>query len=148
MDRADVGAGYSAARFVRRHWLLLALTIGGAMLATFLPGLPLRGAAPLVETALADGRIGEQSDGYLGFVTPPSPALRDVVVDINIRRRQGYTERALAGNVTIAEFAAATACQILRKLPAGRAFRIEDGPWQRRTEGDMVLPPDCGGATP
>lgn len=122
---------------------MLALAICGAILAAFLFGLPLRGATPLVEAALADGRIGEQSDGYLGFVTPPSPALRDAVVDINIRRRQGYTERAVSGNVTIAEFAAATACQILRRLPAGRAFRIEEGPWQRRTEGVIVLPANC-----
>ena len=143
MDRADIGAGHAAALPIRIRCLLPVLVISGAILAALLFGLPLRGAVPLVEAALAEGRVGEQSDGYLGFVAPPSPALHDAVVDINIRRRQGYTERAVAANVTIAEFAAATACQILRKLPSGRAFRIEDGPWRRRTEGDMVLPANC-----
>jgi len=101
-------------------------------------------APPLVDSALADARIGEQADGYLGFVEPPSPELRKVVADINIRRREAFTERAIVEHVTVAEFAAATACQILRKLPVGRAFRLDNGSWRIRGPGSPILPLACG----
>ena len=48
-----------------------------------------------VSSALSDGRVGEQADGYLGFPQGPSDALRNEVDAINIKRRAAYTDLAM-----------------------------------------------------
>jgi uncharacterized protein YdbL (DUF1318 family) len=56
-----------------------------AALAAATPALA---ADPIVEQALAAGTIGEQWDGYLGFVSTPSGDLKAAVDAINIKRRE------------------------------------------------------------
>ena len=42
---------------------------------------------PAYAAARAAGQIGEQPDGYLGFATTPTPAIRALVQDLNIKRK-------------------------------------------------------------
>ena len=46
------------------------------------------------------GQIGERYDGYIGYVTPPSPALRRQVDAVNIRRRSLYANLAARKGVS------------------------------------------------
>jgi len=105
---------------------------------------PVLAADPVVEQALAAGGIGEQWDGYLGFVTSPSPELKSAVEAINIKRRAAYTQVAAARNVTVDQFAQTTACSTLRAVKPGQAYRLKDGGWRHRNGGESITPDYCG----
>eukprot|EP01037_Dinobryon_pediforme_P007818 gene7818-7884_t len=60
---------------------------------------------PVYAAARAEGKVGEQVNGYLGFVVPAAPDLRKVIEDINIKRRAVYAEKAKTANATIEEYA-------------------------------------------
>ncbi len=90
------------------------------------------------------GAVGEQSDGYLGIVGQASPAIRDQVNAINIKRRALYTDLARQRGVTIQEVGVATGCKLLSsKVGQGDNYRLPDGEWRKR-QGALALPSYCG----
>lgn len=93
-----------------------------------------------VSAALANGSVGEQADGYLGFRSAPSPALRAEVEAINIKRRAAYTDLAAKRGVTVSDMAAATGCKTLAsRVGPGQAYLLNDGVWRVR-EGTQPIP--------
>ncbi len=88
---------------------------------------------PAYAAARAAGQIGEKMDGYLGFVGTPSPALRALVEDLNIKRRANYTERARAQNATVEEYALTQGCILISRTVAGEKYQAPNGSWQTRT---------------
>jgi len=121
-----------------------AALIGGALLL----------AAPaqaqndnVVAQARANGQVGEQADGYLGFVSGASISadLRGRVEQINIQRRALYTRRAAERNVSVNEMAAAVACEVFeRRIAVGERYRNEQGQWRQRTATAPVeMPSFC-----
>jgi len=106
--------------------------------------VPVLAADPVVEAALSSGTIGEQWDGYLGFVSPPSGDVKAAVDAINIKRRAGYTQIAAARNVTVDQFAQTTACSTLRAVKPGHAYRLRDGGWRTRQGSESITPDYCG----
>lgn len=117
------------------------IAIAAAALAVSMPVLA---ADPVIETALASGAIGEQWDGYLGFVSSPSGDVKAAVDAINIKRRASYTQVAAARNVTVDQFAQTTACQTLRAVKPGRAYKLQDGSWRTRQGTEPITPDYCG----
>ena len=115
--------------------------IAAAALAVATPALA---ADPIVEQALSAGTIGEQWDGYIGFVSAPSGDLKAAVDAINIKRRAGYTQIAAARNVTVDQFAQTTACSTLRTVKPGQAYKLKDGGWQKRSGSESITPDYCG----
>jgi len=105
---------------------------------------PLLAADPVVEQALSAGAVGEQWDGYLGFVSAPSSDLKAAVDAINIKRRAGYTQIAASRNVTVDQFAQTTACQTLRAVKPGQAYKLKDGAWKKRQGTESITPDYCG----
>lgn len=105
---------------------------------------PVLAADPVVEAALSSGGIGEQWDGYLGFVSPPSGDIKAAVDAINIKRRAAYTQVAAARNVTVDQFAQTTACSTLRSVKPGQAYRLRDGGWRTRQGSESITPDYCG----
>ncbi len=97
-----------------------------------------------VEAALSSGAIGEQADGYLGFVRAPAPDLKAKVDAINIKRREGYTQVAQSKNVPIEAFAASIGCHSLSVLRPGRAYSVAKGVWAVKTDAPITLPAQCG----
>lgn len=90
----------------------------------------------VVAQARANGAVGEQADGYLGFVPGAnvSADLRGRVEQINIQRRALYTRRAAERNVSVNEMAAAVACEVFeRRIAVGERYRNESGQWRQRT---------------
>jgi uncharacterized protein len=98
-----------------------------------------------VEAAIASGVVGEQADGYLGFPKPPSPQLKAHVDEINIKRREGYTQVAQAKNVPIEAFAASIGCKTLAGLKGGRTYSVAKGVWATKGAQPITLPGQCGG---
>ncbi len=97
---------------------------------------------PAYEAARAAGQIGEQPDGYLGFVSNPTPAVRDIVNDINIKRKAAYTANAPQGS-TVEQFAFATGCNLIAKTKPGEKYKAPDGRWLTRDSGPPVRDSRC-----
>jgi len=111
---------------------------GGAFMSVMLPSIPATAQTPAqksaVDAAKAAGTVGEQGDGYLGFVTPSTdPMLAAAVAAINAGRKQVYQEIAMKTNVSEQAAGEATAQQLFTRLPAGQYFRPLNGAWTRKT---------------
>lgn len=98
---------------------------------------------PAYEAARANGQVGEQMDGYLGVVGSQPEAIRDLVRDINIKRRANFTQRAQAQNATIQEYAFAQACLLIERTTPGEKYQAPDGTWQTRTSAPPQKHPNC-----
>ncbi len=108
----------------------LAVSLAIALIAA--PALAQRD--PAYQAARTAGQVGEKPDGYLGFVTPPTPALRQLVEDLNIRRKEAYTARAVAAGSTVEQFAFTTGCNLVMQTVAGERYQSPDGVWRTRTD--------------
>jgi uncharacterized protein len=125
-----------------KSWILLSAIAAAGLACSSIA--PAQGSAG-VSAALQAGQVGERYDGYLGFATPPSPALRREVVAINIRRRALYTDLARRRGVTPETAALATACELLTRVPVGGAYLLQDRIWKRRAPGQRLVQPSyCG----
>ena len=89
---------------------------------------------PAYAAARANGSVGEQTDGYLGIVTTPTPELRDLVNDINIRRRTVYTRKASEQDATVEAYATTAGCQAIARTVPGEKYQAPDGSWRTRTD--------------
>lgn len=87
---------------------------------------------PAYAAARASGAIGEKSDGYLGFVVSPSPAVKAMVEDLNIKRKAVYAEKAQAANATIEEYAITAGCLAISRTVAGEKYQSPDNVWRTR----------------
>jgi uncharacterized protein YdbL (DUF1318 family) len=97
-----------------------------------------------ISTARAAGQVGEQADGYLGFVPGAaiSADLRGRVEQNNIRRRALYTQRATQRSASVNEMAAAVACEVFQgRIAVGERYRNEGGQWRQRTASNPVEVP-------
>jgi uncharacterized protein YdbL (DUF1318 family) len=91
-------------------------------------------AKAAVDSAKAAGIVGEQADGFLGFVTGGGdPALHAAVSEINAGRAQVYREAAARSGAT-PEAAAASAFvnTIQPRLKPGQYYKPAGGGWTRK----------------
>lgn len=121
--------------------------LAAAALALAAPALAQNGDAAIAQ-ARAAGLVGEQADGYLGFVPGAqiSADLRGRVEQNNMQRRQLYTRRANERGVSVNEMAAAVACEVFQgRIAVGERYRNQAGQWRQRTAGQPVETPTfCG----
>ena len=120
----------------------LALLLAGfVMLAA--PGSAQESAS--IMQARGAGLIGERFDGYLGFVTTPSEALRRQVNSINIRRRALYADLARRKGVSTEEVGVTATCTLFTRIPVGGYYLTTDRGWLRRGAGQAAPRPSyCG----
>src|SRR5207237_5098596 len=107
----------------------------GATTATSLPAIALpqsQAAKAAVDAAKAAGKVGEQGDGYLGFVAEADPALRSAVTEINAGRKQVYSDTAAKTGVTIEAAGEATARALIGRVPPGQYFKPLGGSWTKK----------------
>lgn len=97
---------------------------------------------PAYEQARASGEVGEQPDGYLGFVTTPNAQVRALVTDINIKRKAAYTKGAPQGS-TVEQFAFATGCNLIAKTRPGEKYKAPDGRWLTRDSSPPIRDTRC-----
>lgn len=104
------------------------------------------GRDPAYQSARTQGLVGEGNDGYLDFVTTPTPAIKALVESINIKRKADYTNIALETKVTVSCAGQRVARMLIReKMVPGEKYQASDGSWQTRTsEVPEVATPACG----
>lgn len=128
---------------MKRHLVLAGIAaIGMAFTA---PAASAQTTDSALASARASGLIGEQADGYLGFVPGAaiSADLRGRVEQNNIQRRQLYTRRATERSVSVNEMAAAVACEVFQRprIAVGEKYRTEAGQWRTRAAGETIDAP-------
>ena len=124
-----------------------AAALAAAVLALAAPAMAQQAGDPLISQARANGLIGEQADGFLGFVPGASISadLRGRVEQNNMQRRQLYTRRANERSVSVNEMAAAVACEVFSsRIAVGEKYRNQGGQWRQRTATAPVeMPSFC-----
>lgn len=123
------------------------LIIGAALLTAALGATVAWAQAEeaIVAQARSAGQVGEQADGYLGFVSSPSAALKAAVDAINIKRRAIYTDIAAKQGATVQEVAAARGCdQLAKRVGPGEAYKAAGGWATRQGSAPVPLPAVCG----
>jgi len=88
----------------------------------------------VVDAAKAQGVVGEQADGFLGFVKPSSdPALKAAVDDINSGRAALYREAAAKNGVTPAAAGASAYTTVVQsRIKPGEFYKPAGGGWVRK----------------
>lgn len=91
-------------------------------------------AKALVDSAKAQGVVGERNDGLLGFVTANAdPALEAAVNEINAGRSQLYRQAAARNNVTVAAAGAAAFTEVVStRLRPGEYYQSSTGVWVQK----------------
>lgn len=114
----------------RREFMMAAAVIGAAALT----GPAAAQSKALVDAAKTAGVVGEQSDGYLGFVKSTGDvALKAAIEEINQGRAQLYREAAARNNVAPQAAGEAAFEQVVRsKIKPGEYYRETDGAWARK----------------
>ena len=123
--------------------LVVLAACAAAVIALAAPAFGQSGGTSLAQ-ARAAGLIGEQTDGYLGFVPGAtiSADLRGRVNQNNIQRRAAYTQQLeqarREGRVaSLEEIAYAVACGVFEtRIAVGERYRTESGQWRQRTAGE------------
>jgi uncharacterized protein YdbL (DUF1318 family) len=114
------------------------LGVGAAVLAALaLPAAAVAQSAQAkaqVDSAKAAGVVGEQADGFLGFVTGAAdPALRQAVAEINAGRAQVYREAAAKSGATPqAAGASAFVNAIQPRIAPGQFYKPNGGGWTKK----------------
>jgi uncharacterized protein YdbL (DUF1318 family) len=86
-----------------------------------------------VDAAKRGGTVGEQADGYLGFVGGGGDtALTAAVNNINAGRADVYAQAAAKSGVTRDAAGQATGAQLIEKLPAGEYYKPLTGGWAKK----------------
>jgi uncharacterized protein YdbL (DUF1318 family) len=102
------------------------------------------GRDPAYQSARESGLVGEKSDGYLGFVSSPSPAIKALVDDINIKRKAAYSKEALANGATVEEMALRSGCRLIaERTTAGEKYQTPTGQWKTRDANPPTLDSRC-----
>lgn len=117
---------------------LAALAVAG-----MIPAAALAQRDPAYAAARAAGQVGEKIDGYLGFVTPPPPALKAVINELNIKRKAVYAEKAAAAKATVEEYALTSGCLLISQTKPGEKYQGPDGSWQTRTAAPPLRDARC-----
>ncbi|HWK40944.1 MAG TPA: YdbL family protein [Croceibacterium sp.] len=125
--------------------LLPRALVGGFVLAGLAVAAPaLAQRDPAYDAARQAGQVGEKMDGYLGVVGDQPAAVRDLVSNINIRRRANYAERAQAAQppATLQEYAFTQGCILIARLENGLKYQTPDGGWETKN-GTARRDPRC-----
>ncbi|MBS0277077.1 MAG: YdbL family protein [Proteobacteria bacterium] len=86
-----------------------------------------------VDAAKAAGVVGEQGDGYLGYVNGSAdPATTAAVSAINAGRAAVYRQTAAKSGVTPDAAGQATGAQLLAKVPSGQFYKPLGGSWTKK----------------
>ena len=102
------------------------------------------GRDPAYQSARESGLVGEKSDGYLGFVSSPSPAIKALVDDINIKRKAAYSKESLANGATVEEMALRNGCRLIgERTVTGEKYQTPCGAWKSRDGGRPEVDPRC-----
>ncbi len=84
-----------------------------------------------LQSAKAQGIVGETASGYLAVVTASNPAAQNLVHSINSKRKQVYQNIAKKNNTPLANVEHLAGQKAIAKTPAGQ-FINTGGGWQKK----------------
>lgn len=118
----------------RKFLTTIAAGVAGALLVAGAASADPAQSKALVDAAKARGEVGEQSDGYLGFVKASADAeLKTAVAEINAGRGALYRQAAARNGVTPeAAGAAAYKTVVEAKIQPGEYYRTVEGAWVKK----------------
>jgi uncharacterized protein len=118
---------------MNRRSLILAVAVAATLPLAGPARADLAASKALVDRAKAQGLVGEQADGYLGFVRAANdPALSAAVQEINAGRRQAYQEVAQKTGTPVEAAAEATGKTLVAKTPPGQFHKPLGGSWLQK----------------
>ena len=126
-----------------RSFHKLGLAAAVLAVAGMIPAAALAQRDPVYAAARAAGQVGEKVDGYLGYVTPPPPALKAVIDELNIKRKAVYADKAAAAHATVEEYALTSGCLLISQTQPGEKYQGPDGTWKTRTAAPPQRDPRC-----
>ncbi len=86
-----------------------------------------------LDDAKAKGLVGERSTGYLGIVTTsPSADVKQLVQQINAKRRALYQKKAGKAGVSLEIMELRTGERLQQMTPAGAYIQDANGRWVRK----------------
>ncbi|HXS06049.1 MAG TPA: DUF1318 domain-containing protein [Rhizomicrobium sp.] len=93
----------------------------------------LAGDKAAVDAAKVAGTVGEQADGYLGYVKGSADAATTAAVTaINAARADVYAQTAAKSGVSRDAAGQATGAQLIAKVPAGGYYKPLGGAWTKK----------------
>lgn len=102
----------------------------------FALGLGLTSAAFAMDldSAKAQGLVGEQLNGYIGLVTASAtPDVKNLVADINARRRAAYEKvAAQTQGASLGDVEKLAAVKLIARTPRGQMVQDASGKWVRK----------------
>ncbi|MEQ8267375.1 MAG: YdbL family protein [Parvibaculum sp.] len=96
-------------------------------------GLAVPAFAIDLDSAKAQGLVGERLTGYIGAVSNPTPEVKKLIDDVNLRRRASYQE--IAGKTPGATLNAVeklAAEKLISKTPSGQYVEKAPGQWIKK----------------
>jgi uncharacterized protein YdbL (DUF1318 family) len=86
-----------------------------------------------VDAAKSAGTVGEQADGYLGFVSGSADGATTAAVNaINAGRATVYAQTAAKSGTTREAAGQATGAQLIARTPGGQFIKPLDGGWSKK----------------
>lgn len=86
-----------------------------------------------LDSAKAQGLVGEDSSGYLAAVdTAPSREVRTLINEINGKRREEYERIADSNNIEVSAVEQLAGKKAIQRTEPGGYIRIAGGAWQRK----------------
>ncbi|WNO61274.1 YdbL family protein [Rheinheimera sp. MMS21-TC3] len=103
-----------------------------AIFAISLPvmALNLQQAMAALGQVKAEGLVGEQTNGYLGLVSPNATA-EEVIKLINDARRAEYTKLAQQNSIAVADVEALAGKKAIERTSSGH-YILRDGNWVKK----------------
>ena len=109
------------------RWATIVLA---AFFAVFLAG---QAAAASLDSAKADGWIGEKPDGYLGLVRQDAPAdVKALMQDVNGKRRSRYQQIAQQQNAPLSDVEKVGGATAIDKTRSGNFDMDASGRWRQK----------------
>ena len=85
-----------------------------------------------LDQAKNQGLVGEQASGYLGIVSPPgSREVRDVVENVNLRRKDEYERIAARNGIALEQVEKLAGKRAIERSGPGDYVRLPHGGWQK-----------------
>ena len=83
--------------------------------------------------AKTKGLVGERNDGYVGYVVkPPSVEVKNIVKEVNNKRKAKFAATASNNNITVKQVASRFYQRAISKTQAGNYYQNLNGKWVKK----------------
>ncbi len=119
---------------VARRWFAAPRVVAGLALLLCWLAVPMAAtAANPLDQPRAEGTVGERYDGFAVVRSnSASSDIRNLVKDINAKRKALYEKRAAAESVPVEQVGKIYAREVFKSAPSGTWFLKEDGQWVQK----------------